>query len=78
MPPARKIRGIAPNSRILFVSENRCPEVVQEALATGANGYVVKSNAAFDLLPAMRAIVSDRQFIGGRFADFTFIGGFKE
>ena len=66
---ARKIRNIAPKSRILFVSENRCPELVQEALATGAYGYVVKSDAPFDLLPAMQAVVSDKRFVGNRFAD---------
>lgn len=66
---ARKIRSISPKSRILFVSENRCPELVQEALAAGAHGYVVKSDAAFELLSAMQAVVSDQRFVGSRFAD---------
>jgi DNA-binding NarL/FixJ family response regulator len=66
---ALKIRSIAPKSKILFVSENRCPDLVQGALATGAHGYVVKSDAPFDLLPAMQAVVSDKRFVGSRFAD---------
>lgn len=41
---ARRIRQVSPNSKILFVSENRSPEVVEAALSTGASGYVTKSD----------------------------------
>lgn len=65
---ARQICKIAPASTILFVSENQCPAVALEALRTGAQGYVVKSDAVRDLLPAMRAVLEDRQFISSSFA----------
>ena len=32
---ARRIRQCAPRSKILFVSENRLPDIVQQALAWG-------------------------------------------
>ena len=69
---ARRICAIAPGSTILFVSENQCHSVAQEALRTGActRGYMVKSDAAHDLLPAMKAVMQDKRFISSRFAAF--------
>src|ERR1700741_4436056 len=52
---ARRIRKCAPQAKILFVSENRSLEVAQEALGTGAGGYVIKSDATGELLPAVTA-----------------------
>lgn len=63
---ARRILRVSPNSKILFVSQNRSPDIAKEALSTGAGGYVVKSDAASDLLPAIRAVLEARQFISPR------------
>jgi two-component system, NarL family, nitrate/nitrite response regulator NarL len=67
---ARRICAIAPACRILFVSENQCPTIAQQALSTGActRGYVVKSYAAEELLPALEAVMQDRHFVSSRFA----------
>ena len=46
------MREVSPTSKILFVSENRSAEIVEEVLSTGAVGYVLKSDAATELLPA--------------------------
>jgi len=54
---ARRMRTSAPGSKILFLSENSSVEIVEEALRTGAAGYVVKSRAAQELLPALDAIL---------------------
>ncbi len=62
----RQIHEVAPGSKILFLSENRCPDVVQEALRIGARGYVVKSEAGHDLLAAVEAVIEDREFVSGR------------
>ena len=59
----RQIRKLSPNSKILFVSENRYSEVVEEALRIGALGYVVKSDAARDLLPAVEAVLEGKEFV---------------
>jgi|SRR5215831_8265868 len=50
---ARRIFEVAPKTRILFASENRSPEIAEAALSTGAIGYLVKANAAIELLPAI-------------------------
>lgn len=65
---ARGIRKVAPASKILFVSENRSPEVAEEALSTGAGGYVVKSDAGSELLPAIRAVLEGKRFISASLA----------
>ena len=65
---ARRICAVAPDSAILFISGNQCPTVVQEALRSGSGtlGYVVKCDAAIDLMPALAAVLSKQQFVSGR------------
>ena len=65
---ARRIRQVSPNSKILFVSENRSVDVAEEALKTGAAGYVVKSDGANDLLPAIKATLEGKRFISASLA----------
>jgi len=60
---ARQIRNVSPGSKILFVSENRSPDIIKEAFTTGAGGYVVKSDAATELLPAVNAVLEGRRFV---------------
>lgn len=54
---ARRIREVSPTSKIIFVSENRFPDIAEEALSTGADGYVVKSDVTSELLPAVDAVL---------------------
>jgi DNA-binding NarL/FixJ family response regulator len=70
---ARRIRHLSPGSKILFVSQESSADLVREALATGARGYVVKTDAGRELLPAVEAVLRGKQFVGRRFAsqDFT-------
>jgi len=67
---ARQICRATPSATILFVGENRCPAVIDEALRTGpcTHGYVLKSAAAWDLLPAMRAVMQRETFVSGDLA----------
>src|ERR1700756_5279079 len=51
----RLIRKHAPESRVVFLSEQADLDVVNAALDTGALGYVRKAGAARDLMPAVRA-----------------------
>jgi DNA-binding NarL/FixJ family response regulator len=71
---ARRICAIAPGPIILFVSENQSHTVVQEALRSGActRGYVVKTDAAEELLPALEAVIQGKRFVSGRSVAFKF------
>ena len=62
---ARRIRTLSPNSRIIFVSQESDPSVVQEALKLGASGYVAKGMAASDLNAAVDAVLDSKQFVSG-------------
>jgi DNA-binding NarL/FixJ family response regulator len=64
---ARRIRVAAPASRILFVTENRSPDIAEEALSTGAGGYMIKSDAS-ELLPALKAVLEGKRFISASLA----------
>ena len=71
---ARRIRELAPQSKILFVSQESSVEVVQTVLTLGASGYVVKMDAGSELLTAVHAVLRGERFVGNRFAGHSFIG----
>jgi len=71
---ARKIRELAPQSKILFVSQELSVEVVQAAFTAGAIGYVVKVDAESELPSAVKAVLRGETFVGSRFAGHGFIG----
>ena len=60
---ARQILKCNPQSRIVFLSQESSAEVVREALNLGACGYVVKSQAGSELLPAIKAALEGKRFI---------------
>jgi DNA-binding NarL/FixJ family response regulator len=60
---ARQIGKVSPESKIIFVTQESSPEVVQAALSLGAWGYVVKARAAGDLLVAIEAVLEGKQFV---------------
>lgn len=60
---ARRIRELSPESRIIFLTQESSPEVVQMALDLGAWGYVRKVTAGSDLLAAVDAVLAGRRFV---------------
>jgi len=65
---ARRIRKLAPASKIIFLSQESSSEVLQEALKLGAWGYVVKTRATSDLLAAVDVFLAGRQFVSAGLA----------
>jgi DNA-binding NarL/FixJ family response regulator len=67
----RLIRKTAPASEILIVTQHDSPQMLREALEAGARGYVVKSNAARDLLTAVERVIQHLPFtaLNGQSAD---------
>ena len=60
---ARRIRQLSPSSKVLFLSLNNSPDVVQAALGTGGLGYVHKTDARSELLPAVDAVLRGKQYV---------------
>jgi DNA-binding NarL/FixJ family response regulator len=62
----RRIQKVSPNSKILFVSLESSADVVREALDLGAKGYILKADAASELLPAVDAVLQGKQYLSRR------------
>jgi DNA-binding NarL/FixJ family response regulator len=69
---ARQIRKLAPESKILFLSQDLDPEVARAALSLGARGYVVKSDAESELLAAVDAVMLGKKFVSHSLMGHTF------
>ena len=64
MEAGRRIRKISPQSRIVFLSQDSTPEIVESALRIGA-GYLLKSDAK-ELPAAIHAVLEGRKFVSDR------------
>ncbi len=65
---ARRIRSLAPQSKIIFVSQESSTEVIQEALKL-ASAYVVKTKIASELLIAAESVFAGNVFFEDHVAD---------
>lgn len=52
----RRIREVAPRSRVVIVSQHERSDFVEAALKAGAEGYVLKTSPADELLHALRSV----------------------
>ena len=69
---ARQIRQLSPSSRIVFLSQNKDLDVVRAAMGTGAQGYVYKTDAPSDFLPAIEAVLRGKQFVSSSLKGYEF------
>jgi DNA-binding NarL/FixJ family response regulator len=65
MDALRRIRKLSPHSKVVILSQDSSPEVVQGALRLGAAGYMLKSDA-IDLPLALDAILQGAVFVSPR------------
>ena len=66
MAAARQILANDPQSRIMFMSANGSPAMLEAAMRMGVRGYLLKSDA-HQLVAAMDAISQGQTFISERF-----------
>jgi DNA-binding NarL/FixJ family response regulator len=60
---ARQIRVRVPSVRIVILSMHANREHVHQALAAGADGYVLKESAATEVAAAVRAVAAGRRYL---------------
>jgi DNA-binding NarL/FixJ family response regulator len=75
---ARQILKHDPRHRILILTITDSEQVVQEVLKAGAKGYLLKSDAAKDLVVAVEALAQNRTFFNSRVGQIIlegFLGG---
>ena len=69
---ARRIRNTAPESKILFLSQDSDLVVARAALSAGGHGYVVKSDAEDDLITAIEAVMKGKRYLSRKLAGHDF------
>lgn len=65
---AARIRQSAPLSELLVLTQHDAPFTARRALAAGVRGYVVKSEAAQDLLAAVEAVRQHQVYLSASIA----------
>ena len=61
---ARQVREVAPQSKIIFVTQETSADIMKEAIGLGGMGYVVKAKVESELLKAIDRVLEGKQFIG--------------
>jgi DNA-binding NarL/FixJ family response regulator len=70
----RIVQGQSPRTVVLMLSARESESLVQEALAAGARGFMLKSDAGQELLGAVRSVSQGRPFFSARVAEFVVQG----
>lgn len=60
---ARLLKDRNPELKLIVLSVHDEPAVVNEALAAGALGFVLKRSAAWDLIPAIQEVLEGRTYV---------------
>lgn len=63
---ARRLRQEDPTAKIVFLSMHQDAALVEQALSTGAAGYVLKVAARSDLVVALNEVLAGRSFVSAR------------
>jgi DNA-binding NarL/FixJ family response regulator len=68
---ARQILSQVPRTKILLLSAHDSKQVIADVLDSGAKGYVLKSDAARDLVAAVQAVYANQTFFTPKVADLV-------
>src|SRR6266478_3920952 len=67
----RQILNTAPNTRVLVLTVHESEQIVRDVLEVGARGFVLKSDAARDLVAAGEALQSGTTFFTSRIGEMV-------
>jgi DNA-binding NarL/FixJ family response regulator len=73
----RGILKVVPDARVLVLTQHDSEQLVRSFLQVGAQGYLVKSDAARDLVPAVESLRQGRPFFTSRVARMVLDGYLK-
>jgi DNA-binding NarL/FixJ family response regulator len=59
----REIKKLYPRVKVIFLTMHRSREFLQQALETGADGFLLKEDADFELLRAIQTVRGGKKFI---------------
>jgi DNA-binding NarL/FixJ family response regulator len=70
----RQVLAASPSSRVLILTAHESEQLIREVLSAGAEGYVLKADAAQDLVKAVEALLDGRTFFTSRVAQAVLEG----
>jgi len=59
---AKQIAKLSPRTKILILTVHESDQLIRQALDAGASGYIFKTDASFDLIIAVKALLSAKAF----------------
>jgi len=62
-PKWKRILQVDPHAKIIFLTTNSDRDVTRAALSAGEQGYVLKTNAARELLTAVQKVLGGENFV---------------
>jgi DNA-binding NarL/FixJ family response regulator len=60
---AQRLRDSGCHAKIIFLTVHEDSDFVNAAMGAGGSAYVVKSRLSVDLIPAVKAVLSNRLFV---------------
>ncbi|QRM34077.1 response regulator transcription factor [Microvirga sp. VF16] len=73
----RRIRQSQPETEVLIFTMHESEELIREVLGAGARGYLLKSDAVRQLIPAVESLSQKRPFFAGRVSEVVLDGFLK-
>src|SRR5215213_11622324 len=73
----RRIRQAAPETEVLIFTMHGSEDLIREALAAGARGYLLKSDATRQLIPAVESVSRHMPYFSGRVSAVVLDGFLK-
>jgi DNA-binding NarL/FixJ family response regulator len=70
----RRIRQSVPETEVLIFTMHESEELVRNVLVAGARGYLLKSDAALQLVPAVESLAQRKPFFAGRISEVLLEG----
>lgn len=65
-----RIKRASPNTKIIIITVHTADAYIMKALKAGVKGYLVKGNAAEDLLPALRRVVDGKVYLSSAVSSY--------
>jgi DNA-binding NarL/FixJ family response regulator len=68
---ARQIAELSPRTKVLILTIHESDQLSRKALDVGVRGYILKSDAAFDLITAVSSLLSNKTFFTPKVAQMV-------
>jgi two-component system response regulator DegU len=63
---SKQLMELAPNAKILVVTQHDNSELLSAALSNGAHGYLLKMDSPRELIPAIEAVLRGEKFVSSQ------------